>query len=84
MDEDGDGTADYSFDDPDFKFLDFNSNVVLRWEYDPGSTLYLVWSQARGDFISDGSLHLDDDMRALFDVHPHNVFLIKINKWFSL
>ena len=54
VDENGDGTVDYAIDNPDFNVRDFNSNLVLRWEYDPGSTLYLVWSQGRTDFIDNG------------------------------
>ncbi len=84
VDENRDGTVDYSFADPDFEARDFNSNLVLRWEYQPGSLLYLVWSQARTDFVADGSLDVHDDLQALFDTAPHNVFLVKLSKWFSL
>jgi hypothetical protein len=84
VDEDGDGTADYAIDDPDFNYRDFNSNLVVRWQYRPGSTLFLVWSQSRTDFISDGRFDLDGDLDALFGVHPHDVFLVKFNRWFSI
>lgn len=49
LDEDLDGMADCadcSFNQPDFNFIQFRSNLVLRWEYVPGSELYLVFSQA--------------------------------------
>ncbi len=85
VDEDGDDQKDYSFDDPDFNFRDFNSNLVVRWEFQPGSTMFFVWQQARSDFISgQSSFNAGNDMNGLFDVHPHNVFLVKINKWLSL
>lgn len=84
VDEDGDGVDDYSIDNPDFNFRDFNSNLVMRWEFQPGSLLYLVWSQARSDFVPDGSFDAGDDLRDLFDTHPHNVLLIKVSKWLSL
>jgi hypothetical protein len=84
VDENTDGTVDYSFNDPDFNVRDFNSNLVVRWEFQPGSLLYLVWSQARSDFIPDGRFALGNDSRALFDVHPHNIFLLKLSKWISL
>ena len=45
VDEDGDNEVDYSFGDPDFAFVQFRSNLVLRWEYIPGSEIFLVWSQ---------------------------------------
>jgi hypothetical protein len=84
VDEDKDGVNDYSIANPDFNFRDFNSNLVVRWEYMPGSLLYLVWSQARSEFLSAGGFEFERDMRGLFDNHPHDVFLIKFIKWFSL
>jgi len=84
VDETGDGTADYEFANPDFNVRDFNMNLVVRWEYSPGSQLYLVWSQSRFDFVDNGRFSLGNDVNSLFDVHPHNVFLVKLSKWFSL
>ncbi|MFO8002354.1 MAG: DUF5916 domain-containing protein, partial [Marinilabilia sp.] len=77
VDEDMDGASDYSFDDPGFKFLDFKSNLVARWEYLPGSTLYLVWSQQRKDYMTNGAFHFKDDLNQLTGIYPHNVFLVK-------
>ncbi|MGV3586979.1 MAG: DUF5916 domain-containing protein [Adhaeribacter sp.] len=45
VDENGDGSPDFSFSRPDFNFVQFRSNFILRWEYKAGSELYLVWSQ---------------------------------------
>ncbi|MBU1073520.1 carbohydrate binding family 9 domain-containing protein [bacterium] len=84
VDENGDGAADYEIGDPDFNFRDFNSNLVVRWEYEPGSTLFVVWSQSRSDFLSSGASDLGNDLDGLFRVHPHDVFLLKFNRWFSL
>ncbi|MFH1844321.1 MAG: DUF5916 domain-containing protein, partial [bacterium] len=84
IDEDRDGTNDYSISLPDFNYRAFNSNLVVRWEYQPGSLLYLVWSQSRTGSLSTGDFDLQRDLDSLFEVHPHNVFLIKLNKWFSL
>jgi len=84
VDEDIDGTADYTFENPDFNFRQFRSNLVIRWEYTPGSTIFLVWSQNRTSEESMGDFSFRNDMRGLFQVHPHNVFLIKVNRWFSL
>jgi hypothetical protein len=84
VDENGDGTVDYSFGNPDFNFRDFNSNLVLRWEFQPGSLMYLVWQQSRSEFLSRASSNLGDDLGGLFGVEPYNVFMIKVNKWFSL
>lgn len=84
IDENLDGISDYSFDNPDFNFRQFRSNLVVRWEYLPGSTLFLVWSQGRTNSSDMGSFSYGKDMRDLFGTQPHNVFLIKFSYWFSL
>jgi hypothetical protein len=84
VDEDVDGSDDYYFDKPDFNFREFRSNLVVRWEYRPGSTLYVVWSQGRSEYEVNGDFGFGKDMRALFDTYPGNTFLVKINHWFSL
>jgi len=45
VDENNDGITDYQFSKPDFNFVQFRSNMVVRWEYRPGSELFLVWAQ---------------------------------------
>jgi hypothetical protein len=84
IDENLDGAVDYSFGKPDFNFREFRSNLVLRWEYSRGSTIYLVWSQGRSSSSSNGTFDFGNDMDKLFGVKAHHVFLIKVNYWFSL
>ena len=69
---------------PDFNFRQFRSNLVVRWEYLPGSTIYLVWSQGRTSSDSDGMFSYGNDMKDLFKITPHNVFLVKFSYWFAL
>jgi len=66
-----------------FDFTQFNSNTVLRWEYHPGSSLYLVWTQGRQDFEPVGGGVLSDDLDHLFHVQPANTFLVKVVHWFD-
>ncbi len=84
VDENGDGMTDYVFDLPDFNFKQFRSNLVIRWEYHPGSQVYLVWSQGLTQSDEFGDFSLRRDARDLFDIHPDNVFLVKVNHWFSI
>jgi hypothetical protein len=67
-----------------FNYKQFNSTVVLRWEYRPGSTLFLVWTQGRQDVVGlEGSRSPGGDFRDLFDVHPNNTFLVKASYWIN-
>jgi hypothetical protein len=80
VDEDRNGTQDYSFSAPDFNFIQFRSNLVLRWEYIPGSEFFLVWSQgatpnAYNDLDTPLLRSLSDNV---FDARPTNIFLMKI------
>jgi hypothetical protein len=84
FDENGNGLYDYEIDNPDFNVQFFLSNLVVRWEYRPGSTLYLVWSQNREGTKSTGTFNLNDDMRDLYAVQPHNILLLKLSYWFPL
>lgn len=73
------GTQLYSFDQPDFNIKEFLSNMVVRWEYLPGSTIYLVWSQTRSQSVSNGAFNFRNDLGDLFRNKPYNVFLLKMS-----
>jgi hypothetical protein len=67
-----------------FNFKQFRSNTVVRWEYRPGSTLFLVWAQGRTlDGVDIGSFSLGRDAGNLFRVPPDNTFLVKTSYWFN-
>lgn len=87
IDENGDSSTDFRFDRKDFNVKEFLSNLVLRWEYSPGSSLFLVWSQSRNTSNDIGKMDLANDFGDLFDGSdnkPHNVFLIKFSYRFGL
>ena len=83
VDENRDGTIDYSFEKPDFNVKEFLSNLVLRWEYQPGSTLFLVWSQNRSAYHNYGDFTFSRDIDNLFDEKAHNIFLVKLSYRFG-
>lgn len=83
VNENASNVYEYGFNDPDFNQKEFRSNLVVRWEYHPGSTLYLVWTQDRAGSEAVGDFAFSDNMNALFDVHPNNIFLVKASHWFS-
>lgn len=83
IDEDFNSSVDYNFSQPNFNFREFRSNLVVRWEYRRGSTIYFVWSQGRSSSGSNGNFSYGNDMHDLFGTKAHNVFLIKLNYWFS-
>ncbi len=85
VDENEDGNTDYSFDKPDFSIAQFRSNLVVRWEYIPGSEIFVVWSQGINGFEADGSGKFDGIAdRLIFKQKPENTFLIKATYRFVL
>lgn len=85
IDENQDLFVDYSFSNPDFTVSEFLHNLVVRWEFLPGSTAYLVWSQTREYSTGDGMFDLSSQAEGLFaDTKPHNVFLVKFSYRFGL
>ncbi|TSE05483.1 DUF5916 domain-containing protein [Aquimarina algiphila] len=84
IDENRDGTVDYTIDNPDFAFVQFRSNLVLRWEYIPGSEIFLVWSQGVTGDGNPGD-HLFRSLKnQILDQQPENTFLIKATYRFVL
>ncbi len=84
VDTNGDAIPDFSFTNPDFNFKQFRSNVVVRWEYRPGSALFAVWGDERTAFDTDGSFAISRDSRRLLDADATDVFLVKLNYWLDL
>ena len=71
-------------DNPDFNWREFKSNLVLRWEYKAGSSLYCVWSQYRSDTGDIRGFAPVPQYERLFSAHPDNTLLIKLSYWFTL
>jgi hypothetical protein len=70
-------------DNPDFNYKAFRTTNVLRWEYKPGSTLFVVWQQAREDSATYGDFRFGRDFRGIFNVEPRNVLLVKLAYWLN-
>jgi hypothetical protein len=68
---------------PDFNIGSLRGNAVLRWEWRPGSTMYLAWQQTRNDFQPTGEFAFRHDLDTLFGAKPDNIFLIKVSYWLN-
>jgi hypothetical protein len=69
---------------PDFNYRSFRTTNVLRWEYKPGSALFVVWQQGRQDSQSHGDFRFGRDFGGIFDTPSHNVFLVKLSYWLNM
>ncbi len=76
----GDGSEPFALQ-PNFTVRSIQGNAVLRWQYRPGSTLFLVWQQQRSGFDPAGDLRFGRDARGLFQDDLTNVFLVKLSYW---
>jgi hypothetical protein len=79
----GPGALHFPAAEPDFNVRSLRGNAVLRWEWRPGSTLYLAWQQNRSDFQPFGDFDLTRDADGLFGAAPDDVFLIKVSYWLN-
>jgi hypothetical protein len=79
---DGSGRP-FSLDNPDFNFKPLRVNTVLRWEFRPGSTMYVVWTQNREDEEPTGRMAFGRDARTLFRAPGDNIFMVKVSYWLS-
>jgi hypothetical protein len=85
IDPDGAGpSAGFVIPPRDFTFRSLRGNAVLRWEYRPGSTLYLVWTRQGDSSLGRGRIDFGDDVGALFQGPSENIFLLKVNYWLGL
>lgn len=77
-------TYDYQESNPDFNVKSFKSNIVLRWEYRPGSLIYLVWTHNRKNYDRPGVFNLKDDVQSLLGEDADNIFLLKLTYLFTV
>lgn len=83
-DPDGDGpAAPLELYNPDFNFKSLRGTAVLRWEFRPGSTLYLVWTQTRDDSEEIGDFRFGHSFDQLLDARADNIFMLKLTYWLS-
>jgi hypothetical protein len=79
----GGGGAPFVISNPDFNFTSLRVNAVYRWEFRPGSTLYVVWTQQREDETSSGRFAFNQDISRMMRAPSDNVFIVKASYWFS-
>jgi hypothetical protein len=85
IDPDGAGPAPtFTLGNPNFNFRSLRGTSVLRWEWRPGSTAYLVWTQTRSDTAPLGDLSFVRDRTALFSAPADNIFVLKISYWLGM
>lgn len=84
-DPDGAGPAPaINLGHPDFTYRTVRGNLVVRWEYLPGSTAYVVWTQERSGDTDDGRFDLSPTLSELGRTPANNVFLVKLSHHFEL
>lgn len=84
VDENLDGVVDYELSYPDFNFRQLRANLVLRWEFLPGSILYFVYSHEQTSETHQGLFRPLYDFRELITSNPTSIFLLKVSYWWGL
>jgi hypothetical protein len=78
------GQGNYTFTNPDFNFNEFRSNLVARWEYQPGSTLYFVWEHSMSNRAGHYLQGWGRNLESMFCIPSTNVFMVKLNYWINM
>jgi hypothetical protein len=78
-DLDGDGAQETTTDRPDFTIVSLQANLVARWEFLPGSTLFLVWQHQRSDDVVRGDLGVAEGWRMIGRAAPVNRLQVKVS-----
>jgi hypothetical protein len=78
------GNRVLTFKDPNFSFNEFRSNLVARWEYLPGSTLYRVWEHNRSNRDDIYQTGWGSNLDRMFGLPASNTFMMKINYWINM
>jgi hypothetical protein len=85
VDPDGNGPAEsFTFSNPDFNFKSLRGNLVLRWEYSPGSVFYFAWSHNKVNSDNPGDFSFQRDFGNLWNSVSDNVLLIKFSYWLDI
>jgi hypothetical protein len=74
-------TIPFTIGNPDFNIKSLRVNGILRWEWRPGSTIYLVWTENRRDAARPGDYSFGRDMADLFTAPPDDVLMVKVSWW---
>jgi hypothetical protein len=84
VDLDSDGVANFTFARPDFNVTQLRSTLVGRWEFRPGSVIYLAWQHGRNGFRPEGHFGGLADMADLFGEPATHTVMLKLNYWLGL
>jgi hypothetical protein len=79
----GGGAPSFTFANPDFNWKSLRINAVARWEYRPGSTLYVVWAQNRANAANPGDFDLGRDLGDLMGAPADDVLMVKVSYRFG-
>ena len=74
----------YIFDNPDFNTREFKSNFVFRWEFKPGSIVYIVWAHNQSYYDQPYNSSLKTSIKDLFDATSKDIIMIKLNYYFAI
>ncbi|MEW5915154.1 MAG: DUF5916 domain-containing protein [Gemmatimonadota bacterium] len=82
IDPDGTGPSQsFVLPNPDFNFRSLRGSALFRWEYRPGSVLYVAWTHSRSNSSPLGNFAFSRDWQGMFDSVPDNILLVKASWW---
>jgi hypothetical protein len=77
------GGVSFPVPQPNFNLRSLRGNAVLRWEWRPGSTMYVAWQQTRSHVAAIGDFAIRRDLDAVFAAPADNILLVKVSYWLN-
>ncbi len=71
----------FTIQNPDFSLRSMRGSALFRWEFRPGSTVYVAWTHSRFNSLPTGDFNFSRDWNGLFESRPDNIFLVKASWW---
>ncbi len=78
-----DNQNDFEIDKPDYKYLSLRSNLIFRWEFTAGSTLYLIWNYQNDENRNYSKINPYNDVSDIMAKKGNNVIQLKVNYWIN-
>jgi len=82
--DNGNPSQTFTISDPNFNIKSVRGNIILRWEFLPGSAMFFVWTHQKFNDQNPGDFNFRRDIGTFTKGNADNIFLVKVNYWLNM